>query len=112
MRERVVKLRALQRRIDGQALGQVALVVLLGAGRVGLFEVRVRGIGTVVEVRYRLTAEDLSRLAIVPLVVRWPRWAPNPNMAASAATASFSIWPVAGPPSSAWLFGLISIAAR
>jgi hypothetical protein len=33
-------------------------------------------------------------------------------MAASVATASFSIWPVAGPPSSAWLFGLISIAAR
>jgi hypothetical protein len=33
-------------------------------------------------------------------------------MAASLATTSFSIAEVAGPPSSAWLFGLISIAAR
>src|SRR5262249_61998770 len=43
---------------------------------------------------------------------RWPRWVSRPNIAASVATASFSIWPVAGPPSSAWLFGLMSIAAR
>ena len=33
-------------------------------------------------------------------------------MAASSATASFSITEVTGPPSSAWLFGLMSIAAR
>src|SRR5262245_12433942 len=41
------------------ALGPVALEVLLGTGRVCLFEVRVRGIGAVVEVGYLLTAEDL-----------------------------------------------------
>ena len=49
---------------------------------------------------------------MVPLLVRWPRWVRKPNMAASSATASFSITEVAGPPSSAWLFGLMSIAAR
>ena len=53
-----------------------------------------------------------SRLAIVPLLVRWPRCWPYPNIAASCATTSFSIRDVAGPPSSAWLFGLISIAVR
>ena len=49
---------------------------------------------------------------MVPLVVRWPRWVPKPNMSASCAVTSRSIRAVAGPPSSAWLFGLISIAAR
>ena len=49
---------------------------------------------------------------MVPLLVRWPRWVRKPNMAASSATASFSITEVTGPPSSAWLFGLMSIAAR
>ena len=49
---------------------------------------------------------------MVPLLVRWPRWLPKPNMAASCATVSFSIADVAGPPSSAWLFGLMSMAAR
>ena len=37
-REGVVQLRALQRGIDGPALGPVALEVLLGAGRIGPFE--------------------------------------------------------------------------
>ena len=32
-----------------------------------------------------------SRLAIVPLLVRWPRCWPYPNIAASCATTSFSI---------------------
>src|SRR5262249_58862620 len=41
---------ALERGIDGPALGPVARKVLLGAGWVGLFEVRVRGIGSVVQV--------------------------------------------------------------
>ena len=58
-REGVVQLRALKRGIDGPAFGLVALVVLLGAGRVCLFEVRVRGIGAVVQVGYLLTAEGL-----------------------------------------------------
>jgi hypothetical protein len=49
-------------------------------------------------------------LAIVPDAVRWPRWRSSPNIAASCATASFSISAVAGPPSSAWLFGFRSIA--
>ena len=49
---------------------------------------------------------------MVPLVVRWPRWLPSPNMVASCAVTSRSIRAVAGPPSSAWLFGLISIAVR
>jgi hypothetical protein len=49
---------------------------------------------------------------MVPLLVRWPRCAVKPNIAASSATTSFSIRAVAGPPSSAWLLGLISIALR
>ena len=35
----------------------------------------------------------------------------NPNIAASPATTSFSIAAVAGPPSRAWLLGLISMVA-
>src|SRR5579859_3974678 len=58
-REGVVQLRAVQRGINGSALGPVALEVLLGAGRVNLFEVRVRGIGAVVQVGYLLTADGL-----------------------------------------------------
>ena len=58
-RECVVQLRALQCGIDGPALGPVDLEVLLGAGRVCLCEVRVRGIGAVVQVGYLLTAEGL-----------------------------------------------------
>src|SRR3982750_3588120 len=51
-----------------------------------------------------------SRFATVPDAVRWPRCCGRPNIAAICATASFSISAVAGPPSSAWLFGLSSIA--
>src|SRR3984957_4880398 len=58
-REGVVQLRAVQRGINGTALGPVALEVLLGTGRVNLLEVRVRGIGAVVQVGYLLTAEGL-----------------------------------------------------
>ena len=36
----------------------------------------------------------------------------RPNMAARSATTSFSMAPVAGPPSRAWLLGLTVIAAR
>ena len=46
----------------------------------------------------------------MPDAVRWPRCCGSPNIAASCATASFSSSAVAGPPSSAWLFGLSSIA--
>ena len=53
-RECVVQLRAPQRGIDGPALGPVALEVLLGTSRVSLVEVRVRGIGAVVQVGYLL----------------------------------------------------------
>ena len=49
---------------------------------------------------------------MVPLVVRCPRCDAKPNMPASWLTTSFSMAAVAGPPSSAWLFGLMSIAAR
>jgi hypothetical protein len=50
---------------------------------------------------------------MVPLEVRCPRVSDGRrNMAASSATTSFSMAPVAGPPSRAWLFGLISMAAR
>jgi hypothetical protein len=53
-----------------------------------------------------------SRFAIVPLAVRWPSVsAGRPNIAARSRTTSFSISLVAGPPSSAWLFVLTSIAA-
>ncbi len=47
---------------------------------------------------------------MVPLEVRWPRCCGRPNIVASRATTSFSIAAVAGPPSSAWLLGLTSIA--
>src|SRR5207247_5780216 len=57
--EGLVQLRALERGIDGPALGPVARKVLLGAGRAGLFKVRVRGIGPVVQVRYLLTPAGL-----------------------------------------------------
>ena len=53
------QLRALQRGVDGPALGPVALKVLLGASRVCLFEVRIRGIGAVVEVGHLLTPVGL-----------------------------------------------------
>src|SRR5690348_13883093 len=57
--EGLVQLRALQRGIDGPALGPVAREVLLGAGRAGLFEVRVRGIGSVVQVGHLLSPVGL-----------------------------------------------------
>ena len=54
-----------------------------------------------------------SRLAIVPLEVRWPRPGEgSPNMTRSWSTTSTSSPLAPGPPSSAWLLGLTSIAAR
>jgi hypothetical protein len=51
-------------------------------------------------------------LAIVPEDVRWPSAsAGSPNIRARSRTTSFSSSLVAGPPSSAWLFGFSSIAA-
>jgi len=58
-RERVVQRRALQRGVDSPAFGPVALEVPRGGGRVCLGEVRVRGIGVVIQVGYLLTAEGL-----------------------------------------------------
>ncbi len=48
---------------------------------------------------------------MVPPPQRWPRKSLQPNMAAIAATASFSIFELSRPPSSAWLFGLIHMAS-
>jgi hypothetical protein len=57
--EGLVQRCALERGIDGPALGPVARKVLLGVGRIGLFEVRVRGIGSVVKVGHLLTPVGL-----------------------------------------------------
>src|SRR5437899_1731307 len=46
---------------------------------------------------------------MVPDAARCPRCVPSPNIAARSATTSRSIAAVAGPPSSAWLFGFSSI---
>ena len=47
---------------------------------------------------------------MVPLLVRCPRCAVNPNIPASCATTSFSMRAVAGPTSRAGLLGLTSMA--
>src|SRR6516225_12455888 len=57
--ECVVQVRALERGIDGPALSPVALKVLLGYGWAGLFEVRVRGNGAVIQVGHLLTPVGL-----------------------------------------------------
>ena len=54
---------------------------------------------------------NASRLAMVPLEVRCPRYSVHPNMPAMPRTASISISELARPPSRAWLFGLIHVAS-
>src|SRR5215472_508854 len=55
----IVQFRALKCNINGSALGPVELKVILGARWIGLYEVCIRGIGSVIQVGHRLRAEGL-----------------------------------------------------
>ena len=76
----------------------------VGVVRVGAVGDRLARVGLPGD-EQRLEVGDRAAAGEVPEVRRR-----TPNIAASWATTSFSIAAVAGPPSSAWLLGLTSIA--